>query len=81
MEATAVEFEGLAQLLNALKPPSSRASAHALLLRACTLGARAARLREAPATNAEAAVVWDAASAAAGALMMIDTANRDLGPK
>ncbi len=81
MEATAVEFEGLAQLLNSLKPPSSRASAHALLLRACTLGARAARLRETPAANAEAAVVWDAASAAAGALMMIDTANRDLGPK
>jgi hypothetical protein len=81
MEATAVEFDGLAELLNSLKPPSSRASAHALLLRACTLGARAARLRETPATNPEAAIVWDAASAAAGALMMIDTANRELSPK
>ena len=81
MEATALEFDDLGKLLGALKPPPSRASTHALLVRACTLGARAARLRETPSGNPDDPLVWEAASAAAGALMMVDKANMDLSMK
>lgn len=76
-----MEFDDLGKLLSTFKAPFSRAATHALLLRACTLGARAARLREAPSGNPDDPLVWEAASAAAGALMMIDKANMDLSSK
>jgi hypothetical protein len=81
LEAAAKEFDDLAKLLAGIKPPSSRASTHALLLRTCTLGARAARLRETAGASQDAASTWDAASAAAGALLMLDRANTDLSVK
>ena len=75
------EFDEIAALLSAVKPPQSRASTHALLVRTCTLGARAARLRESAGGNQDAASGWDAASAAAGALLMFDRANSELAKK
>jgi hypothetical protein len=75
--AAAKEFDDIAKLLGTLKPPPSRATAHALLLRSCTLGARAVRLRQSTAGQ-DANVTWDAASAAAGALLMLDKANGEL---
>jgi len=81
LSAAAKEFDEIAKLLSVLKPPQSQASTHALLLRTCTLGARAARLRESAAESQDAASGWDAASAAAGALLMLDRATGELTGK
>jgi AMIN domain len=78
LNAAVKQFDDIGTLLIAVKPPQSRASTHALLLRTCTLGARAARLRESAAGNQDAASGWDAASAAAGALLMLERANGEL---
>jgi hypothetical protein len=80
LDAALKEFDDAAKLLTAIKPPSSRTSTHALLLRTCTLGARAVRLRQ-TAIGQDAAPSWEAASAAAGALLMLDRANTDLVKK
>ena len=71
LDTAAKEFDVVAKLLTAIKPPSSRTSTHALLLRTCTLGARAARLRQTAAASQDAASGWEAASAAAGALLVL----------
>ena len=81
LAGAAKEFDDLAQLLSGLKAPSARATAHALLLRTCTLGARAVRLRQTVSAGQDANATWDAASAAAGALMMLEKANGELGGK
>jgi hypothetical protein len=81
LEAAVKEFDDVATLLTAIKSPASRASTHALLLRTCTLGARAARLRQTSGASQDAASAWDAASAAAGALLMLDRANTELTVK
>ncbi len=67
------EFDDVAKLLERIKPPPARTSTHALLIRTCTLGARAARLRESSAVDS-----WEPASAAAGALLMLERANGEL---
>ena len=77
LESALKEFDDVAKLLTAVKPPSSRASTHALLLRTCTLGARAVRLRQSV-IDQDAASSWEAASAAAGALLMLERANGEL---
>jgi hypothetical protein len=81
LAGAAKEFDDLAQLLSGLKPPPARATAHALLLRTCTLGARAVRLRQNASAGQDANVTWDAASAAAGALLMLERANGELSGK
>ena len=78
LSAAVKEFDDIGKLLTAVKPPQSRQSTHALLLRTCTLGARAVRLRESAAGNQDAASGWDAASAAAGALLMLERASGEL---
>jgi hypothetical protein len=81
LDAAMKEFDDVAKLLTSLKPPPSRSSTHALLLRTCTLGARAARLRETNTSGPDAASGWEAASAAAGALLMLDKATSELSVK
>jgi hypothetical protein len=78
LNAAAAEFDAVGKLLSGIKPPSNREGTHALLLRTCTLGARAVRMRQEAAGSNDAAKGWDAASAAAGALMMFERANADL---
>jgi hypothetical protein len=78
LNAAAAEFDAIGKLLSGIKPPSNREGTHALLLRTCTLGARAVRMRQEASATKDAAKGWDAASAAAGALMMFDKANTDL---
>jgi hypothetical protein len=53
LSAAVKEFDDIGKLLTAVKPPQSRQSTHALLLRTCTLGARAARLRESAAAGTQ----------------------------
>jgi hypothetical protein len=81
LDAAAKEFDAVAKLLSGIKPPSTREGTHALLLRTCTLGARAVRMRQQADAMNDPAPGWDAASAAAGALMMFDRANGDLAAK
>jgi hypothetical protein len=77
LDAALKEFDDLAKLLTTVKSPPSRTSTHALLLRTCTLGERAVRLRQG-AVGQDAASSWEAASAAAGALLMLERATTDL---
>ena len=77
LDAALQDFDDMAKLLTTVNAPSSRASTHALLLRTCTLGSRAVRLRQS-ATGQDAASSWEAASAAAGALLMLERATADL---
>jgi AMIN domain-containing protein len=72
------EFEAIGKLLSAIKPPPSREGTHALLQRACTMGARAVRMRQDVSRPNDPTTVLNAASAAAGALMMLDRANKEL---
>jgi hypothetical protein len=48
-------------------------------VRSCALAARAARMRQDSSASGDATVASNAASAAAGALILLDRATRDLG--
>ena len=78
LEAAVSEFEAVGKLLSGIKPPRSREGTHALLQRTCTMGARAARMRHDATRPNDPTTMLNAASAAAGALMMLDRANKDL---
>ena len=78
LDAAAKEFDAIGKLLSTINPPASRQGTHALLQRVCTLGARAVRMRQDAAAATDSTPNWDAASAAAGALLMLDRANNDL---
>lgn len=75
LSAAASELDAVARTLAAIKPPTARQTTHGLLLRACAMGARAARLRQDSLRTGDAASGWNAASAAAGALIMLDQAS------
>lgn len=78
LDAAVGEFESIAKLLGGIKAPRARESAHALLQRSCTMGARAVRMRQDGARANDSSATLNAASAAAGALMMMDRANKEL---
>jgi hypothetical protein len=79
LPATATEFEAIGHLLAAIKPPPPREATHALLVRTCALGALASRTLQESVRTGDSAGRWNAASAAAGALMLLDRAIKDLG--
>jgi hypothetical protein len=79
LTVAAAEFDAVARILAAIKPPASREMTHGLLLRTCALGARAVRMRLDSTQTGDSASGWNAASAAAGALIMLDSASTDLG--
>lgn len=80
LASMASELEALGATFGAIKPPPPRETRHALILRACAFAARAARLREESARTGDSALTWTAASAAAGALLMIESAASDVEP-
>lgn len=61
-----------------LKPPSEFEPAHALLSAACGLATRAASIRRKAIASGDMPAAWEASSAAAGALMMLERAAEDL---
>ena len=71
---TAAEFRDLRRILEAAKPSDALRPAHDLLISACVLGAGAANLRIEAARDNNPLVRRNAASAAAGALMLLDRA-------
>jgi hypothetical protein len=79
LRAAIVEFNAVSRILVAIKVPTSRETTQDLLLRACDLGARASRMRMELESTGDLAPGWNAASAAAGALIMLDSAGADLG--
>lgn len=78
LQALASELDENTQLLRTVKAPASLATPHDLLMRFCALGGRAARLRLDAGASADSGAVQNAASAAAGALIVLDRASRDL---
>jgi hypothetical protein len=78
LTVAAAEFDAVARLLAAIRAPASRETTHGLLLGACDLGARASRMRQDSMRTGDSASGWNAASAAAGALLMLDRASIDL---
>jgi hypothetical protein len=79
LEATAAELESLGRTLSAMRVAESLATTHDLLMRSCALGSRAIVMRRDACVSGDAAAVRNAGSAAAGALMLLDRATRDLG--
>ncbi len=75
----AVELDGIRGSLKAMRVPASQATTHDLLMRFCALAFRAAHLRIDPGSAGDPEAMRNAASAAAGALIVLDRASRDLG--
>ena len=78
LDAAVSEFEAIGKVLSAIKAPRSREGTHALLQRTCTMGTRAVRTRQGGAQANDPTAILNAASAAAGALLMLDRANKEL---
>lgn len=75
---TAQEFKDLRRILEALKPTGAIKPTHDLLIASCTLGTQAASLRIDAARENSPQIRRNAASAAAGYLMLFDLACADL---
>ncbi|HEY3383337.1 MAG TPA: hypothetical protein VGK32_16310 [Vicinamibacterales bacterium] len=61
-----------------VKPPDEMSTVHATLLSAVELGQQAARTRERAAVTADLTAAWDASSAAAGSMMMLAQARKQI---
>ena len=61
-----------------MKPPAEIANAHATLVSACSMAARAASMRLDALRSGSMDDAWQASSAAAGALMLLDQAVLEL---
>jgi hypothetical protein len=79
LNAAAAEFDAVGQILMAIKPIAGREATHGLLQRACVLGVRATRTLQEATRASDATGEWNAASAAAGALILLDRAIKDIG--
>ncbi len=77
--SVAVELDAIRGTLRAMKAPASLATTHDLLMRFCALAFRAAHLRIDPGSAGDPEALRNAASAAAGALIVLDRASQDLG--
>lgn len=75
---TAQEFKDLRRILESVKPSSVVKPTHDLLIASCTLGSVASSLRIDAARENSSQVRRNAASAAAGYLMLFDLACADL---
>jgi hypothetical protein len=73
------EFERLKQELAGIKPPATLRSQHDMLCQVTTLALMATRLRLEAFRTSDPATIRNAASAAAGATLLLDRACADLG--
>jgi len=72
------ELRSIERALTALHPPGAMTAVRDRLLQSCTLALQAVRGRIESAASGNALVGWNAASAAAGALMLLDRTRADL---
>jgi len=79
LQFAAHELSSIAQGLMALRAPETLSAAHDELLQSCSLAAQAVKGRMEFTTGGNTAIAWNAASAAAGALMLMDRARAALG--
>jgi hypothetical protein len=79
LKAAAEEFQSIRHALAAIVPPRSLASTHELFRDVCALGAASAAARVAPAASDDSTRAWNAAAAAAGAIMLLDRARAEVG--
>jgi hypothetical protein len=79
LKAAAEEFESIRQALAAIVPPRTLAATHELFRDVCVLGAASAVARVAPAAPDDSTRAWNAAAAAAGAIMLLDRAWAEVG--
>ena len=79
VQLAAEEFERLRQELVVIKPPDSLRSQHDMLVQSTTLALMATRLRLEAFRTSDPATLRNAASAAAGATLLLDRACADLG--
>ena len=79
LKAADDEFRSIRQALAAIVPPRTLAAAHELFGEACVIGATAAAARIAADVPDDSTRAWNAAAAAAGALMLVDRARAEVG--
>jgi hypothetical protein len=79
LKAAAQEFESIRQALAAVAPPRTLAATNELFRDVCVLGAASATARVAPAAPDDSTRAWNAAAAAAGAIMLLDRAWAEVG--
>jgi hypothetical protein len=79
LSSAAQEFDAILRAFNAIEPPKSVSATHEDLCRVCGLGAAAARARLDRSVGDDATRGWNAASAAAGAIMLLERARAELG--
>jgi len=72
-------FDAVQRALSAIEPPKTLSATHEALLRVCGLGAAAARARLDRTVGDDMTRGWNAASAAAGAIMLLERARAELG--
>jgi hypothetical protein len=79
LTAAAEEFESIRKGLAGIVPPRTLAASHELFRDLCVLGASSAAARMAQATPDDSTRAWNAAAAAAGAIMFLDRVWAELG--
>ncbi len=79
LKAAAQEFESIRQALAAIVPPRTLAATHQLFRDVCVVGAASVSARLAPTVADDFTRAWNAAAAAAGALMLLDRAWAEVG--
>ena len=79
LKAAAGEFESIRQALAATEPPKTLKATHDLFCTVCVLGALSATARLEAVARGDSAGAWNAASAAASAMMLLDRARAELG--
>jgi hypothetical protein len=79
LRSAALEFEAVARMLATVEPPRTLEATHEQLQRVCNLGALAARARIDSTNPDDATRAWNAASASAGAMMLLEWARAEMG--
>jgi 4-hydroxy-tetrahydrodipicolinate reductase len=79
LKAAEEEFGSIRQALTTIVPPRTLAATHELLRDVCVLGAASASARITPAPPGDSTRAWNAAAAAAGAIMLLDRARAEVG--
>jgi hypothetical protein len=79
LKAAAGEFQSIRQALVAIEPPRTLKATHELFCTVCALGALSATTRLESVARGDVAGAWNAASAAASALMLLDRSGAELG--
>jgi hypothetical protein len=79
LQAAAIELASIEHALARLKPPPRLATAHERLVQSCMLATQAVKAQMQALIGSGPAPGWTAASAAAGALLLLDRARADFG--